>query len=205
MKKTPEMESTKKAAIVQGAFELFLSHGFTATTTNMIASKCMISKRDLYKYFPDKNELYIAAIASNTHKVLSIAAGENAETTLEGLLGIFHLNTEDEEEPQRHQFLTMLLKDAIEHPALYQLMYDSGVVRHREELIEWLSQQQKQGKLGIKDPEKITFLASMIMDIVFGALVPKRPGFDDLPSRKAHIIAALQVVLYGIERYADNP
>ncbi|MDF7661959.1 TetR/AcrR family transcriptional regulator [Erwiniaceae bacterium L1_54_6] len=200
MSRTGKKEQDKLDVLLDNAFLLFIENGFSATTTNMIASKCMISKREIYKFFPEKKDLYMAVVARNADKVLDIPQQHETMTMQDGLIKIFHLENDSwvDKENERYKFLTMLLKDGIEHPDIFDAMYASGVIHHRERLLNWMEAQIAAGQLAPQSPEKLGVICSMIMDVVFGALTPKRRARDDFPSRKKHIIAALDIILKGI-------
>jgi AcrR family transcriptional regulator len=50
----------KIEAILKGAMQEFLTHGFAATTMDNITSVAGVSKATVYSYFPDKEALFIA-------------------------------------------------------------------------------------------------------------------------------------------------
>ena len=54
-----------RTRILQKAFSLFLSRGFTRVTTQDIASALGISKKTLYKYYSSKHEIVSTAIEQN--------------------------------------------------------------------------------------------------------------------------------------------
>jgi AcrR family transcriptional regulator len=56
----------KRAQIRAAARELFLQHGFQATTTDAIAATASISKETLYRYFPRKEDLFLDVLRSLT-------------------------------------------------------------------------------------------------------------------------------------------
>lgn len=60
MKKTQLSE--KAEAILQGAIQEFLVHGFAATTMDSVAAAAGVSKTTVYTYFQDKESLFLAII-----------------------------------------------------------------------------------------------------------------------------------------------
>jgi len=58
-------EKDLRTRILQKAFSLFLSRGFTRVTTQDIASALGISKKTLYKYYSSKHEIVSTAIEQN--------------------------------------------------------------------------------------------------------------------------------------------
>ena len=66
--------------------------GIQATTMDMIARECGISKRTLYKLFPDKRTLVgdIVTAVNCTHKEEFAAIFREADNVFEALLQIYH-------------------------------------------------------------------------------------------------------------------
>ncbi|MFW6208659.1 MAG: TetR/AcrR family transcriptional regulator [Spirochaetota bacterium] len=60
-----DQEEKVRTRILQKAFSLFLSRGFTRVTTQDIASALGISKKTLYKYYRSKHEIVSTAIERN--------------------------------------------------------------------------------------------------------------------------------------------
>ncbi|MEM9927702.1 MAG: TetR/AcrR family transcriptional regulator [Cyanobacteria bacterium P01_D01_bin.50] len=54
--------SEKVEAILQGAMQEFLRHGFAATTMDKVSAAAGVSKTTVYSYFQDKEKLFIALI-----------------------------------------------------------------------------------------------------------------------------------------------
>ncbi|MEM7552682.1 MAG: TetR/AcrR family transcriptional regulator [Cyanobacteria bacterium P01_A01_bin.84] len=52
----------KVEAILQGAMQEFLTHGFAATTMDKVTAAAGVSKTTVYSYFQDKEKLFIALI-----------------------------------------------------------------------------------------------------------------------------------------------
>jgi AcrR family transcriptional regulator len=56
----------KRAQIRAAAQQLFLQHGFQATTTDAIATSASISKETLYRYYARKEDLFVDVLRSLT-------------------------------------------------------------------------------------------------------------------------------------------
>ncbi len=54
--------SEKVEAILQGAMQEFLTHGFAGTTMDKVTAAAGVSKTTVYSYFQDKEKLFIALI-----------------------------------------------------------------------------------------------------------------------------------------------
>lgn len=63
----------KAQTILAGALEVFTTQGYAAASMDRIAAAAQVSKPTVYKYFPTKEDLFVAAIEQlthNTHQIL---------------------------------------------------------------------------------------------------------------------------------------
>ncbi len=63
------MDSEKFSAILDAASNVFLQHGFSAATTDMIQKEAGVSKATLYAGFPGKEALFVAVIERQCSKL----------------------------------------------------------------------------------------------------------------------------------------
>ena len=61
----------RRKEILESAFELFAQEGFSGVTYQKIADRCGISRTSIYKYFKDKDQIFIYAIKLSTDKLSS--------------------------------------------------------------------------------------------------------------------------------------
>jgi len=60
--KDPELEARRKAQILDTAAKVFAGFGFAATDVQVIADRIGIGKGTVYRYFPTKEALFLAAV-----------------------------------------------------------------------------------------------------------------------------------------------
>lgn len=82
-------KSTKKDDILCAAMQTFAECGFEPTTMENIANRACVSKRTLYKYFPNKDELFDAIVEvliaqAEQAGALHYASNVDIETQLRG-------------------------------------------------------------------------------------------------------------------------
>ena len=58
----PTLADRRREEILDAAVKLFARHGFTETDTQILANKLQVGKGTLYRYFPSKEELFLAAV-----------------------------------------------------------------------------------------------------------------------------------------------
>ena len=56
--------SQRREEILAKAIELFAVHGYAGTDTQLLADELQVGKGTLYRYFPSKQDLFLAAVDS---------------------------------------------------------------------------------------------------------------------------------------------
>ncbi|MDN7378386.1 TetR/AcrR family transcriptional regulator [Escherichia coli] len=162
----------RKKAIVIGAYSAFIELGFAQTSTTEIARRAKVSKRTIYEVFSNKKEIFSEVIKEYKALFLDLPRPENEELPLnEALFRIFRLDISQEDAKEREALLKLMTRESILFPDLSDYLYATKTLRSRELLIEWLDIQQAQGRITVKNTGNC---AGMLMDIVFGALIPRR-------------------------------
>lgn len=102
----------KAAAILAGALEVFTVQGYTAASMDSIAKTAGVSKPTLYKYFQDKEGLFLALVQQLTERNRKMLPQLLAKTTEENI------------PPQQvlRQIATHIIDDFSRDRALVQLM-----------------------------------------------------------------------------------
>ncbi|MEN9317418.1 MAG: hypothetical protein RIS35_3811 [Pseudomonadota bacterium] len=85
----------QRARILQAAARLFATHGYTASSMNMVASACGVTKATLYHYFTDKQTLLLEIAGGHVARLEELAAqpagpaGDGPEVRLRVLIRRF--------------------------------------------------------------------------------------------------------------------
>jgi len=74
VKETPELtvyvdHDARREKIAEAAFDLFAQKGYDGVTYGKIADRCGLSRTAIYKYFPDKEKIFLFAIRRATEKM----------------------------------------------------------------------------------------------------------------------------------------
>ncbi|WP_374108616.1 TetR/AcrR family transcriptional regulator C-terminal domain-containing protein [Rhizobium sp. B230/85] len=125
--------------------------------------------------------------------------GEWGVTLLDTLVPIFRLDIDEAAELRREALLHPIMRESLQFPELSDYLYDNGIIRAREDLLEWAKIPERSGRLTIEDP---AVCSGMLMDIVFGALLRRRhlKAAADRELRKLHIKKRLEIFLNGVRR-----
>lgn len=77
----------KAAVVLAGAREIFLAHGFAASTTDMIQQAAGVSKSTVYSHYPNKEALFTAVVEAECERSLATIRGLTfSDSRLEGVL-----------------------------------------------------------------------------------------------------------------------
>ncbi|MBO9187044.1 TetR/AcrR family transcriptional regulator [Rhizobium sp. K1/93] len=193
-------ENERRKAILGAAQEAFVELGFSRTTTQVVAAKAKVSKRSIYEVFTDKTAMFAEVIRNEGAIFLDLPRPSREQLPLlDTLVRIFRLDIDEAAELRREALLHLIMRESLQFPELSDYLYDNGIIRAREDLIEWLRSQNEADRLTIEDP---AVCSGMLMDIVFGALLPRRrlKAAADRELRKLHIKKRLEIFLNGVRR-----
>jgi AcrR family transcriptional regulator len=191
----------KKEHILKCADILFRRLGYAGTTTAAIASEACISRRAIYEFFDTKKEIYASVIAMNSYLMVDLPRPSDEDIPLfDALINIFKLDYNESYSKDRESYIRMLNRDLSDFPEVADELYSSGTINTRELVIDWFKLQVSKNKIYASD-EDINDYASMLMNIVFGSLVPKRETFQRTELRYEHIKKSIKIFLAGIENW----
>jgi AcrR family transcriptional regulator len=188
----------RRRSILAAAREAFVELGFARTTTAEVAARAKMSKRAIYEVFASRMELFAEVIRDCQLLIVALPRpGNENMPLLETLVRIFRLDIDDAAEQEREAMLNLIVRESILFPDLSDYLYQNEVIRSREALVEWLKLECQRGRMMVEDP---LIHAGMLMDIVFGALLPRRrlSKATDRAIRTGHIRKRLEIYLRGI-------
>jgi len=188
----------RRRSILAAAHEAFVELGFARTTTAEVAARAKVSKRAIYEVFANRTELFAEVIRDCQHLIIDLPRPEGEDLPLfETLVRIFRLDLDDDADRAREAVLNLIVREATLFPELSDHLYENGAIRSREALVDWLLIESGRGRMSIDDP---LVHAGMLMDIVFGALLPRRrlKQAADRALRTEHIRKRLAIYLRGI-------
>lgn len=191
-------DASRRENVIKHACKAFIELGFASTSTAEIARRARISKRTLYEVFSDKKEIFAAVISEHRHLLLDLPRPEQEKCSLdESLFRIFRLDISKNERLEREAILRLMTRESILFPELSDYLYETRAVKSRELLMEWLQLTAHKKNLPL---DNVEIIAGLMMDVVFGALMPHRRITKDEDAEKitVHIKRRLQIVLAGI-------
>jgi AcrR family transcriptional regulator len=183
----PKLRSDEEQAeaIVKEALDLFVREGYGATTMDDIAAACHVSKRTLYRLFPSKIELFTALVEAHRQLMLEFPAHDPARSLEDQLAEVFRVEIDPASDRRRRTFIELAARESQRVPEIAEIIRVHGGEKTRIRLAAWLAERRDLALIEIDSPD---ILASMLMDIAFGAIVAKTgkgagwPGGEDRPS-----------------------
>jgi TetR/AcrR family transcriptional repressor of mexJK operon len=172
----PSREASEQLGelILDAATDLFLTHGFGATSIEAVAQRVRISKRTFYHRFPDKPALFAAVV----HRIIArlrpaagipLIEGADLQKVLERL-ATFILRAAVS--PKAIALHRLIVAESARFPELTEVLAREGGTEEAITLIAGaLEREVKTGRLKLDDP---IFAAQQFLQMVI--VLPQRHG-----------------------------
>jgi len=188
------------AAIAREARDLFLEKGYARTPMEEIAARCRISKRTLYRLFPNKIEVFGAIVDQHRQSMLALP-GDYDDLPLEEAIGrIFLVDIDEEAHWKRIEVIRLAILEGGQFPELADLLHQRGADKSQTLLTKWLEAQAQRSRIDVEDASTA---ARMLMDILFGPIVMNR-GQIAQRSRgddwRIHLRRAIRIFVNGVRQ-----
>ncbi|MEK1892452.1 MAG: TetR/AcrR family transcriptional regulator [Rhizobium sp.] len=184
-------EATRRLQIIEAARQAFAELGYAGTTTDIVATRCQISKQTLYRLFPSKQELFVAATNISEQRLLALPRPIDEQAPIEETIArIFRIDRDDDDQAI---LVRTIVRDSSVIPELADALGTSEVLRSRQDLAEWLSAQVAKGLLRLDDPLSG---ARLLMDMIFGGMNPP-DGWSSPEQEREHLRLCIMVFLRG--------
>ena len=145
---------TKREQIVQAARKLFLESGYETTSMDALATEATVSKRTVYSYFANKEELFSAIMQTLCGESSCTHPSElSDDMPPEKALREFARNMIGlKQSPEENDVFRVVLAEGIKFPELGKAFWNSGPESAKLILAAYLEGQVKRGVLDIEDP-----------------------------------------------------
>jgi len=183
----------KQAAIVQSALALFLEQGYAATSMDAVASLASVTKQTVYRYYPSKEELFIAVMEKiRADEPPAYAFGDaDLDTELSNFgrdLLSFHLT------PAALGVYKMMLSEGGQESLLKPFM-KAGPNRVMKPLMEFLRER-------LPELEDATFYAQMFANMVLAPrnqMIMQGKGRITRAEQETHVNKVVRLFLQGMQ------
>ncbi|WP_137131337.1 TetR/AcrR family transcriptional regulator [Rhizobium sp. FY34] len=194
-------DSDRRSSILETARRTFVELGLIGTTTDIVASRCKISKQTLYRLFPSKTDLFIAVVAAHRQMMLDLPRPTDEDAPLADVIAsIFMIDIDADMERERSAFIHIIMREAHQLPDMAEILFREGPQTSQRQLAEWLAGQVERGRLQLEDPMNG---ARMLMDLLFSGPGPLR--WKDLGERRRHMEQAIGIFVRGTQKPPHKP
>jgi len=162
--------------ILAAAMDLFLTHGFGATSVEAVAARVHISKRTFYHRFRDKPALFRAVVERLLQRWLPQFDAEFQEPApVEAVLArSARRMLAVALQPDALALRRLLLTEAERFPELVEIAIAQGAAKGIERIAALLAQATRDGALHVADP---VFAATQFQEMVLGVPLRRAMGF----------------------------
>jgi TetR/AcrR family transcriptional repressor of mexJK operon len=189
-----------RAMIVAHARDAFLEVGYAGTTMDLVAARCRISKRTLYRLFPGKTDLFTAVVILHRQSMFDLPRPDDEDLPVtEALEAIFRIDIDEAADRERIAFIRLVITESTRFPEIELLILRDGAEASRRLLAEWLTRQVERGLIALADPSKA---AQMLMDMVFGVFARRRHHgeWGSREERRAYVRMCIDIFVNGVAR-----
>jgi len=178
--------------------------GYAGTTMDMVATAAGLSKKTLYALFDSKERLFGALVDRHRASILDLPRQPSDQPLAAELAAIFRLDADPADVDERQAVMHLMLAEARRHAELASVLSTHGPLTAEALLADWLSREQERGRIAAADPRD---LASILLGLVFGVLVPRplAPAPMDVSVRRRMARLAIDVFLDGARARGGAP
>ena len=189
-----EIRNRRCEEILEAAAKLFAEHGYTDAATQALADMLHVGKGTLYRYFPTKQELFLAAVDRLMHQL-----SQSINERIEGVADPFEqmlraIEAYLEFSAKRPEFVELLIQERAQFKDRKKPTYfahrEANAVRWREEFRKLIAQ----GYVRDVPPERIT---EVIGDLLYGTMFCNQFAGRKVPPRE-QARDIMDIVLQGV-------
>lgn len=195
-----ELLKRRQTEILDAAARLFAEHGFADTDTQALAELLQVGKGTIYRYFPSKRELFLAAVDRVMHRLRDYVAGAIAGVNdpLEHITrGIHAYLAFFAEHPE---FVELLIQERAQFKDRKRPTY----FEHRDaSMVQWLELYRSLIAEGRVRDMPVEWIADVISDLLYGTMFTNY-FTDQRRPPEAQARQILDIVFHGILTEAER-
>lgn len=199
-------DPAKREAILEAAKHLFLTHGFTGTSMDAVASEAGVSKLTVYNHFSDKETLFTAAIEAKCVSQMPVMMFnlEPGMPVAEMLQKIGEAFLEMVYHEDSLKLMRLISAVGAQDQTMANLFYEAGPMRTRYEMVRFLKRACDLNRLQVPNLERAS-------ELFFGMLqggcthIQIMLGCSAPPSPKEITAHVEEVVRVFVRAYGTTP
>ena len=186
-----DRSARKRRAVVQAATALFLQQGYLGTSMDQIATVAAVSKPTVYKFFPDKEQLFTSIVLETLDQ-----AGDPFRAELQSLAETGDLATDLRQLARQYlatvtgpgvlRLRRLVIGASHQVPAVAQAYYERAPEQTIRALADCFQRLASRGLLKLTDP---LVAASHFAFLVLGRVLDKSLFYPDRPFSDAELTA----------------
>ena len=197
---SPEVKQmSKKEEIISASIEIFVNEGFDRPTMDSIASRAGVSKRTLYKYFPNKHALLddiLIQLVDEKQSGLDFKYSKEEDILIQ-VQGIIKHKTDHILCPSNLKLAKIILSEALKGEGFLKDMLEE-VLKTEKVTLEWIQHAQDDGKLSKEEEPLIVldFLNELVNGIIFFPILFGKK--DNVTDKEIEDVAKMFLFLKGV-------
>jgi AcrR family transcriptional regulator len=158
----------KRAEILVAARRVFTREGYLGASMDAVAAEAAVSKRTVYQYFADKEELFAATVLDTVDrgyeyfepKILALAESDDVEGAITRLARDVAIGLTN---PELLKMRRLVIAEAERFPAIGREYHERSWVKTVGLLAEALATLTQRGVLAIADPEQAAYIFTWLV------------------------------------------
>jgi TetR/AcrR family transcriptional regulator, mexJK operon transcriptional repressor len=158
----------KRADLLAGARAVFTREGFQGASMDAVAAEAGASKRTLYHYFADKEELFSAAVLDTVDRgyeyfeprILALAETDDVEGAIRQLARDTAVGLTN---PELLKMRRLVIAEAERFPAIGREYYERSWVKTIGLLAQALETLTRRGLLAVSNPERAAYIFTWLV------------------------------------------
>ncbi len=158
----PERFRRKQQGILAAAREVFTNEGYMGASMDAVAAQAGASKRTVYQYFSDKEELFAAAVLDTVDRgyeffkprILALTETDDIETAIRDHARATIIGLTD---PELLRMRRLVIAEAERFPAIGREYYERSWVRTLALFADALRTLTRRGLLAVTDPDRAAY------------------------------------------------
>jgi TetR/AcrR family transcriptional repressor of mexJK operon len=186
-----DRSARRRRVIVEAATTLFLRHGYLGTSMDQIAAYAAVSKPTVYKFFPDKEQLFSAIVLETLDQASTPFLAELSRLSASGQLApdlrqLARRYLATVTQPSVLQLRRLVIGASHQLPALARAYYERAPEETLRALADCFRRLADRGLLRMADPEQA---AAHFAFLVLGRALDKSLFCGDQPFSPAELAA----------------
>jgi AcrR family transcriptional regulator len=143
----------REKRILEAALTVFARMGYSGTTMDAVAAEAGLSKPTLYQYFPAKDALFAAMMQAKRDEMLDVFEHPSPQGMVHDLWTFAWDYADTVMRPDLLSLARLIIGEVQRFPEIGRAYQASGPDRVLKGIMDYLSTQRTQGRLGFDDTE----------------------------------------------------